>query len=416
MEKGLFQVLRTSALPYLTLLAVSMIGGQLLQYAFRSAPLFKAQSAGILFVLSVSATSLFAWLILTRRRRMTALPLLIVIGMVILWLIATLRIASEDGAFNYTALVTPVFLMMLAFKPPTFKEAIRFGDLVSVGLSISIVTTQVLDVLDLRANRTDIVTRWDIPIPGVDIAVRWEGMFSDPNFAGFIGAFVLVYGIFRWKAWLTPWLAICGGLVVLVSESRSAMVASATGLAAFVALWGSRYAKNHAVPQWLFALMGIILIAVPVVAVIALDPTLNGRVPIWTSVIGLAGDNPLFGVGADGMLRASQDSIIPWGNVDGHSIILEPLARNGIPAGVIAALVLLGVGFLTARARRQDSGLSFGVFITFLVGAMTYTVTTWQYPTVQVMPLLVSLLLAAPLSRVHGFHGRDERVFLRSST
>jgi len=398
-EKRLFHVLRISALPYLTLLAVSMIGGQFLQYTFRSAPLFKAQSAGIIFVLAVAAMSLVAWLVLAPRRRMTALPLLIVIGMIILWLIATLRIASQDGAFNYTALVTPVFLMMLAFKPPSFGEAIRFGDLVSIALSVSIVTTQMLDVLGLRANRADIVSRWDLPVPGIDSAVRWEGMFTDPNYAGFIGAFLIVFGLFRWKPWLTPWLTVCGALVVYTSESRSTLVALSVGLATLVAIKGYEHAKRYVIPQWLFLLAAIALITLPLATAVAIDPSLNGRVPIWSSVIGLAGEDPILGVGSDGMLEAAQTSIIPWGNVDGHSVVFDALARNGAISAALVLTVLIGVTVLSLRAHPVDAGLSLGVFVTFLVGALTYTVTTWQYPTVQVLPLLVALLISASVSR-----------------
>jgi len=329
---------------------------------------------------------------------MTTLPLLIVIGMIILWSIATLKIVSQDGAFNYTALVTPVFLIMLAFKPPKFGEAIRFGDLVSIGLSVSIVTTQVLDVSGLRANRADIVSRWDLPVPGIDSAVRWEGMFTDPNYAGFIGAFLVVYGFFRWKPWLTPWLTVCGGLVVLSSESRSALVALIAGLASLVTLKGYPHVKKHVIPPWLFLLAAIVLITLPLATAIALDPSLNGRVPIWSSVIGLAGESPLLGVGSDRILEAAQTSIIPWGNVDGHSVVFDTLARNGAISAAIVLMVLIGVAFLSFRAHRTDAGLSLGVFITFLVGALTYTVTTWQYPTVQVLPLLVALLISASAS------------------
>jgi len=149
------------------------------------------------------------------------------------------------------------------------------------------------------------------------------------------------------------------------------------------------------VPNWILMSGAGLLVAIPVILSIVVDPTLNGRIPIWRSMIELADESPLIGVGSDRILQASQEAVIPWGNLDGHSVVLDPLARNGVVAGVIALLVLAGVALLSIKASSRDAGLSFGVLVTFLIGAITYTVTTWQYPTVQILPLLVALLIGA---------------------
>lgn len=409
MINGPLLTLRSSATPYLTLLIISIVGGQLLQYAYRAEPIFKAQSASILFVLGTAVMTVVLWSVLMIRRRMVGLPLLVIAGMIALWSFATLRIVSQDGAFNYTALFTPAVLFMLALKPPDSREAIRFGDTTAVALAISVATTQLLDLFGLRDNRTDIVSRWGIPIPGFDTSVRWEGMFSDPNFAGFVGAFLCTYGLFRWHRRISTWAAPLGVLIVVVSESRSAIAATCVGLATFLVLRGRRLVARLSVPNWILMFGAGLLFTIPAILSLVVDPTLNGRIPIWRSMIELAAESPLIGVGSDRILEASQEAIIPWGNLDGHSVVLDPLARNGVVAGAIALLVLAGVALLSIRAIPRDLGLSFGVFATFLLGAMTYTVTTWQYPTVQLLPLLTALLIASAGIQVSRRRSRPPR-------
>ena len=396
MAQASVSTLRMSAVPYLALLLIGVIGGQFLTYTFRSEPLWKAQSTGILFTLAFGAASFICWIILTPRSPMQRLPLLIIFGLTLLWCIATLRVVSQEGAFNYTALVTPTALLMLAFKPPEFKEALWFGDATVVGLSLSVVATQALDITGVRTNRADIMSRWDLPIDSLDPIFRWEGMFTDPNYAGFIGAFLLIYGLFRWKFRLSLWSTLCGSLVVFASESRSAFLAVTVGLSTFLIMKSTQVLRRSLIPRWLIVLTAAICLALPAFALVRFDPSLNGRVPIWHAVIRLTSENIFFGVGSDRIIEASQSALIPGANLDGHSVILDTLVRNGMPAGITVVLVLIGVSLLCLRNHPRDSGLSFGVFATFCTGALTYTVTTWQYPTVQILPLLAAVLIASP--------------------
>lgn len=396
MKQHVWWTLKTSATPYLFLIAVAVIFGQLFSYTFQETIRFKGQSVGILFVLFVTALSFAAWVPLRAKSRMPRLPAIVMIAIAFLWLVVTLRIVSQEGAFNYTAFVTPVIALMLMLKPPNFRESIRFGDTVALLLSLSIVTTQVLDFAGWRDGREDIVTRWSPSIFGITGPFRWEGMFSDPNFAGFIGAFLLIYGLGRRPNWLRVSMGLIGTLVIVASESRSAYVAASAGLITLFILRSNNW-KNF--PRWTSTVIGVIALFALFAFILAIDPTLNGRVPIWQASFQLLPTEPLLGIGSDGFDQASRDSVIPWGNVDAHSIVFDPLVRNGLVAGAIVLFVLVGCVVLTFKARRTDRGLSFAIFITFLVGGLTYTVTTWQYPTVQILPLMTALLLAASSER-----------------
>lgn len=401
------RLLTSSASPYLFLLALTIIFGQFFFYSFEERILFKGQSVGILFVLFMTLLTFTVWLLFRPTSRMQRGPAVVLIATALLWLIVTLRIVSQNGAFNYTAFATPVIVLMLILKPPNFRESIRFGDTVALLFSLSIVTTQVLDLAGWRDSREDIVTRWSTSIFGITGPFRWEGMFSDPNLAGFIGAFLFIYGLSRRPNWLRVSMPVMGTLVIVASESRSAYVAASAGLITIFILRSNNW-KN--LPRWSAIAIGLASLFALFVFIITIDPTLNGRVPIWRASFLLVPEEPLIGIGSDGFRTAAQESLIPWGNVDAHSIVFDPLVRNGIVAGAVALLILAASAVLTFRARTTDFGLSLSVFVTFLAGGLTYTVTSWQYPTVQILPLLTSLLIAASsesVSKSRGKHARE---------
>lgn len=281
---------------------------------------------------------------------------------------------------------------MIALKPPGKRDALKFGDAVALALAFTVVTTQVLDFTGLRANRADIDTRWSLPLFDIDVSSRWEGMFTDPNLAGFIGAFLFVYALARQPKRSMLWLVALGGLVVVASESRSALIALGIGATTF----GVLRLKGRE-PRILGYVAAGVLSGIAIAAAgffVFMDPSLNGRVPIWQSMTGLAQENPLFGVGSDGVNEASRQGVIPGGNLDGHNVVLDVAVRNGIPAGALVLTILIATLFLCIRARTNDDGLSLSVYVTFLAGATTYNVTTWKYPGVQLLPLLVALLVA----------------------
>lgn len=380
--------LRKSNLYYLLALIISVIGTQFLLYFGYGEPFIAGQSIAIAFSFMMLPVVLLLWLIapfqdlkFTKFR----VAILLFLG---LWALSIVRVFIDEDSVNYTFLITPIFLLALFIKPPSQEEAKRLALITASLFVVTIILAQILDMINVRPFREFIPLRW---FPDVFSGYRWEGIFGDPNNAGFIAAFLFVYGLSiktRWK-WS---LVIIGALVLGLSESRSAILAALIGSLTLLLLRTNiRFASRA---KWF--LYGILITAVVIslLTVIALDPSLNGRVPIWSAVIDLWSTNYIFGIGSNGLENGAISGDIPWGNSDGHSIIIDTLVRLGIiPFFVVTSLVVISV-LMCWEIRRIDKGQSFSVLITFLIGALTYTVVGWSYFGVQMIPWLIALILA----------------------
>jgi len=293
---------------------------------------------------------------------------------------------------------------MLLLKTPDFKESVFFANFVAAALASAAIITQFLDLTGLRSFRTDIQARWSIPIPWLDIPARWEGMFGDPNNAGFIGAFLIVYGLRR-TGLFRIYIVVVGSLIVILSQSRTALLAVLIGLA--VLLFASSWyrARRFRTSTTMLLIFGSLLFAIA--GLLSIDSTFNGRVPIWKASLDLVSENPLFGIGSRGFSVAASAGEIPWNNIDSHNILLDTLLRNGLGAFLLAGAFIVVCLILVTRVIGFDRGTSLAVLLTFFAAAMTYTVTTWIYINVQVLPLIVALLLANSLALMNPGRIRD---------
>lgn len=382
---------RRSTTPYLLLIATAIIGGNLLEYVFHGEPFFKGQSLGLISSFILGLCAALAWLITPGLRSVSRLAQLAFLLLLGLWALALGRAVFEGTAFNYSAVLTPVFILMIVFKTPDIRESRVFGDFVAVSLASVAVATQVLDWTGLRAFRTDIASRWDLPIPWLDIPARWEGMFGDPNNAGFIGAFLIIYGLRR-KGLLRTYVVVVGALVLIMSQSRTAILAALVGITVltFASNWYQRRQFKPVMTAGLIA--GISCMAL--IIVLAIDPTFNGRVPIWRAALSLVPRDLIFGIGSHGIGEASVAGEIPWSNTDAHSILIDSLVRDGILTFVCACALIVTSLLLASRVRKLDQGVSLAVICTFIAASITYTTTSWIYLNVQVLPLLVALLMS----------------------
>lgn len=384
--------------PYLCLLALAVIGGNLLEYVFRGHPILKGQSLGLIFTLIAVAVSFGAWLLAPGFRIAQSYVRAALLLLLSLWVVSMARAIAEHTAFNYTALITPLVLFMLILKFPDIQTSKFWADFVSLALSIAILITQTLNWTGVRPFRLDIASRWDIPIPWLEIPARWEGMFGDPNNAGFIGAFLFIYGARRLGR-LGVSVSTLGAIVVLLSQSRTAMLAALIGVV--VLIFSSKwYRDKHPRPATTVGFLAGIALAT-LVGVLITDPSFNGRVPIWESFANLSLRSPLFGIGSAGIANASSSGVIPWNNLDGHNILMDTLVRDGIFAFLLATALCVVTIIASERVSKSDSGLALAVACTFLAPALSYTTLTWNYVGVQALPLLIALSLSqtAPLTR-----------------
>jgi hypothetical protein len=380
--------IRNSNVPYLTAFVFTVIGLQFLTYSGYGEPFFKGQSSGIVFhFLMVPVISLLWLMAPVRDIRITKFRIILVL-FAALWMISILKTFSDDGAVNYTFLTVPLFLAMIYVKPPSQREAAKIALISALLFTATIFAAQIMDTLNFRPFRYLILMRW---LPDWVGGFRWEGMFGDPNNSGFIAAFLFVYGLSFRGRWKWP-LIVVGVLVLFVSESRSGIVGAVIGSLTLLALQPRFRALFSS--KWTYG--GVLFATVSLLALIVLrmDPTFNGRVGIWSASIDLLRGDLLFGIGTPGFESGAKSGAIAYGNLDGHSIVIDTLVRFGLISGLLVVLLISLSLWLCWGIKERDKGASFAILITFLAGALTYSLGGWSYLSVQQLPWLLALFLA----------------------
>lgn len=403
--QNLSRVRRLDPIWYLGLIATAVIGSNFLHYAYRAAPFAKGQEISIWFMYALVGISFLLWIFSRSESKFTRNTHLVFSGLLALWAISICHDISEGGGFNWTAFLTPAVLILIWVKPPGRESAVRLTYFYASFLAFTIVLVHILDITGWRPYRADIVTRWLPMIPGLTQGIRWEGMFGDPNLGGYVGAFLITYGLTRsrWQMWL---FASLGFLAVVLSESRAAWLAAIVG--ALLALVGKTLARRASGQSGKLTITaGIVSVVIPIVAFLILDPTMNGRTTIWGASFRLFEQDPVTGIGNAGYALAAAVGDMPSGNIDSHNIVVDSLVRNGVFAGVLALLVVLLISITSFQAFPSDRGQSAAIWFSFLVGAMTYTVVGWIYMDVQVMPLLLATILADTAISTRGLPSQE---------
>ena len=379
--------IRNSNVPYLTVLVFTVVGSRFFTYSGYGEPFFKGQSLGIVFHFLVVPVIFLLWLMApVRDIRITKFRIILIL-FAALWVISILKTFSDDGAVNYTFLTVPLFLALVYMKPPSQKEAEKIMLTSALLFVATMFAAQILDMLGFRPFRDEIPMRW---IPELVVGFRWEGMFGDANNSAFIAAFLFVYGLSVRGQWKWP-LIVVGLTVLVVSESRSGIVAAICGSLTLLALqprFRALFSSKWTYGGVLFATVSLIT-----VTVLRIDPTFNGRVEVWSSSIDLLRGNLLFGIGTPGFESGAKSGAIAYGNLDGHSIVIDTLVRFGLISFLLVILLISLSLWLCWENRERDNGASFAILITFLAGALTYTFG-WSYLGVQQLPWLLALFLA----------------------
>ncbi len=383
--------LQESGAPYLTAVFVTPVIVQFTQYLFPGRSVLGAQSFSTVLALLGTSISLALWF-LYRPRRLWPLLFQVFMGALLaVWVFALVMANIHGDAFNLTALLAPLFLLMVWLKRPQSRDVWRAGDALAWSLIAIAVAAQLLDWMGLRELRHDFWNR----LPFIDQIIgpiaRWEGPFGSSNLAGPIGAFLVAYGLFRcgWSRWA---MVFTGGVIVFMSDSRTGYLGLLVALFAAILFRPSigRYRMTGVRRAVLFA----VAVGAFVALVVALDPTVNGRTTVWSLFWNLFSSSPFVGVGGEGITSAIQgDALLDGWATHGHNILVDPLARFGVfgvaalLVGVSSALVLT---FRSARAGQQ-SGLV--LLACFLAVGVTEDVVDWRYVGIQALPLLLAAML-----------------------
>lgn len=351
----------------------------------------KGQPWYVLVPFVFAAISGIFWLRFNRIGNYSKSTLTFLIAMIFAWSILISLEIIDGLAHNYTTYLVPVILLMLIFKPISANAALRVGNTLAWATILVIVISFVHDLF-----RGEQLPALGIRLPGVSLAVfegaRWVGPFENPNYAGPIVAFLLIYAFAKtgWQRWI---FMVSGATLVLMSGSRSAFLGSLAGL--IIIFIYSRSPSLERIGRGAkAAIVGAIFIAFSVIG-IAVDPTLNGRTPIWPEYWRMWLVDPLTGIGTQEIQsRISAGEIGPE-FVHAHNLFLDLLGRYGI-VGFISITLVLGLALAVAigAARRSDS-LSLALVLTFLTIGLVEVHGSWLYWSIPTCWLLIAVLVGS---------------------
>ena len=296
------------------------------------------------------------------------------------WLVAVGLSATQGSPLDASLLGLPLLLAMIWAKPVPIRDVLRaidFWALSTVGLAAAFIGLQwaglavTSDPIYLR--------RWQIPTPFGTVIERWAGPFGNVNFAGPLGAAILVYGLTR--SGMVRLISVAGGLIILIlSESRSAIAAAIVGVTVLVVAQAMKRGRLR--PLASFGAVG--LAAISISGLLLLDPSLNGRTSIWVNYLDAWWDNPIWGLRLQGGLTSS-----------GHNTLIDTALQYGL-AGLLPMLGALAVlTFMAFKVARRGPAFVLPLLAVVLVGCSMDRLIDLRYFTLEAVPILAIALGAS---------------------
>lgn len=329
-----------------------------------------------------------------------AWPLLLLLAM---WVAALAFTIIRDERLSVLAILVPIVLLMVLLKTPDAAAAVGTAQILAWALVVVVLAGVALESLgavpSLYATASDPEARlamdeatyW-LPISDLlGIEGRWGGQFGHPNLAGPIGAFLLVFGVTRSGISRIAFVLV-GVLVLLLTSSRTSVIAAAAGLFVVGAVtWLSRPSR---LPRGARAA----IVLAPVVAVVAvlvvLNPGLTGRTVMWPAAIDVLWTSPITGVGDAGYADAIADGRLPNWAIHAHNVVLDAAVRMGV-VGLVLVLAIFVVSVIGAtRAARIGRAAPLALIVMLIVGGLTDVNLHWRYLLVPMSVLVLAVLMS----------------------
>ncbi len=392
--------LRTSGAPYLSVLFVSVVLSQFAQYLAPTQVILKGQPASVLTHYILVGLALVLWLLFKPADTWPPIFRWLLAALALMWLISIALSIVHGDLFNLTAFLAPVAIAMIWLKKPALKASFTAGDVFAWGLVAIVAAAQLLDILGIRSLRFDDWNRLSVKLWDqfpflfriIDYLHRWEGPFGNVNYAGPIGAFLIIYGLFR-RGPSRVTFVLVGALVVIASDARASLVASATGILTAVILLPS--IGRLTLPKWTRVALAGAFGAALAFLLITRDPTLNGRSPIWSSYLAGWTSSPITGVGESGILAAIGAGELPMGATHGHSLVIDPLLRYGSIGALVVLLVVAIAIVIALRAGMRGWAIGAAIMATCIVDGLSEDLVEWRYLSIAVVPILLATMLGA---------------------
>ena len=356
-----------------------------------------SQSVAVALAFVFFGLSVLLWIFFEPREAWPPLFQVFIFSLLALWVTGMLSSVVRGDPFDITSLVVGPLLMLLVLKRPPSRSIWMSGDAYAVGLLAVSLLAQIQDVLGIREMREQFWIRLPFlaeffgPIP------RWEGPFSNPNIAGPVGAFLVVYGI--WRSGVLRFVLVgSGALMVVMADSRTGFIAVLAPLVFLLVVRLFRRLRTSGAPHW--GMYGVLtaIAAASFLLVFRRDPSLNGRIEIWNQFLGLWRENWLFGAGQTGIQEVVNSGDLPsWAN-HGHNLVIDVLGRFGLLGAVALLSALTFLALLVWFDAKSGQGAAMSIMVMFVAAGVTEDLIDWRYLGIYYVPLLLCSMLAAQSS------------------
>jgi O-antigen ligase len=377
-------------LNYLATFLVGIVVSLFLVDVGTQEPFFKGQSLSIVVTMVLGLVGFIQWIFFKPRRKRDLLTSAFLLAFLLFWIFLYLRAEIDGTGVNYTVYLVPLLLVMLFIKPLTQVEVRAAADIFAWAIVIMIVVSEVIAIFNGYRGLGSVLIRVPFLPDSVGGVDRWVGPFGNPNYAGPIGAYLLIYGIYR--AGITRAVLITAGLAILVlSGSRSAMFGVVAGLSVYF-IYSQNIQLLRLPRKARVAIVAVIAVALVIISNLA-DPTFNGRTPIWAQYWEWFKDQTFSGHGTNEINNEIASGAIPPWMVHAHDIFLDQAGRNGL-LGIVLLLALMIIALVcTIKAAGSGASVGLALVAAFIVIGLVEVPEAWIAWCIPLAFLLVSILL-----------------------
>ena len=358
-------------------------------------PIFKGHPLAVLAPIASGSVAVLLWLRYRSTAAYQATVRMFLLGYASVWLMSFAFTIRDGLGWSFSALLVPSLLFMVFFKPVSKEVIVRSARWFAVSILAVVLLAEFWEFLVLDS--------WSFPgfrIPGLPTSLvpgaRWDGPFLNPNYAGPITALVLVFALSQ-SGWFRTVIGSASGLFLLASGSRSALFGAFCGVAVLLVFADARplsrvSRKTRAIGVGL----GIsVLLAISV----SVDPSLNGRTPIWRQYWKAWLEQPFSGVGSPLLEDQGANVAAVSAYVHGHNEILDLLGRWGLLGAIPVLALLVLAALITARSAGIGDPRGLALFVVFFAIAVIEVHGSWIYISVPSAWLAIAVLMSAGLSQ-----------------
>jgi len=357
-------------------------------------PTFKAQNLAVIFGVAGAIGVTVLWIPFQTKEIPSKMLRLMLSLIVLAWVIQTVLSLVDGYVPNHTTYFLPLLMILIYIKPPTREGFLAAGLVLGYSLTAIVVVSLFLgghfgipngfEVSDNGESRFPLVSQL------LGIETRWGGPFGSVNYATPVGGLLVMLSVFyrRWNRWI---FVVVGLVVLFLGQARTTYFALAIALLVLV-LWSNRFGawRLAHVARWVVSGLSVVAFT-GYIAVI--DPSFNGRTPIWADYWIEVQESFLTGIGSSGVAEyvIQASTIDPSGiyHLHAHSVYLDGLTRYGL-LWLLVTLCIFAVAFRQTWVTRTGVAGSRGIaMVTFLfLTGSTETIYSWAYVTIYVLALV----------------------------